>query len=216
MIVAIASNDVRAIKTLLSVNLAVLRARSGRKICLIDSDPREGAYAWSCERRSVRQWPTIPGRAPSSRVFDHALQQLGPDYADLLINTGAHDRHETLSALIAARVVVVPITVDHADVDRDYPLIARLNAARMFNPHLKVLFVLVAGDPALTAAPSAAQLAAVRVYVAHVMSATLAETVVHVHGEHDYGRGRCICDAETCDPEAAAEIHSLYREIFVH
>jgi len=216
MIVAIASIDVRAIKALLSVNLAVLRARSGRKICLVDSDPRKGAYTWSCERRSARQWPTIPGRALSSRVFDRELQQLGPHYADLLINTGAHDGAETLSALIAARVVVVPITVDHVDVDRDYPLIARLNAARMFNPQLKVLFVLVADDVVSSAAPTAAELAGVRVYVAQVMSATLAGTVVHVHGEHDYGRGRCICDAETCDPEAAAEVHSLYGEIFVH
>lgn len=212
MIVAFAGTGSRFFKTLLSVNLAVLRARSGHKICLIDTDPRESAYAWSCERRSARQWPSIAGRAPSGRVLEHEIKELDPEYADLLINTGGHDSQGTLSALIAARIAVVPVTVDDVDVDRHYALIARLNSARMFNPALKVLFVVVTDG----ATPAALQLAAVRLYVAHVMSATLAETVLHVHGERDYGRGRCVCDAETCDPEAAAELHSLYREIYVH
>lgn len=212
MIVALASTESRFLKQLLSINLAVLRARSGRKICLIDTDPRESAYTWSCERRSARQWPSIAGRAPSARMLAHEIQELGPEYADLLINTGGHDSPGMLPALIAARVVVVPVTVDQVDLERHYALIARLNSARMFNPGLKVLFVVVADG----VTPPPEKLAAVRLYVAHVMSATLADTVLHLHGERDYGRGRCVCDAQTCDPDAAAELHSLYREIYIH
>lgn len=215
MIVALAGSAGRVLETLLSVNLAVLRARSGRKICLIDTGPRAhprtSAYAWSCERRSARQWPSIPGRAASSRALAHEIEAMGPEYGDLFITAGGNDSQGTLSALIAARIVVVPVTVDHVDVERHYPLIARLNSARMFNPALKVLFVVVTDG----ATPPAGQLAAVKRYVGQVMSATLAETVLHLHGERDYGRGRCVCDAETCDPEAAAELHSLYREIYV-
>jgi hypothetical protein len=32
--------------------------------------------------------------------------------------------------------------------------------------------------------------------------------------EIDYGIGRCVCDAETCDPARAAEMHALYREVY--
>lgn len=212
MIVAFSGIDSRNLTALLSVNLAVLRARSGRKTCLVDADPREQAYGWSCARRFARQWPTIPGRAPAPRVLAHEIGALCPDYPDLLINTGSHDGQGTLPALIAARVVVVPVTVDQVDIDRDYPLIARLNSARMFNPGLRVLFVVVTDGPT----PAADQLAAVRLYVAHVMSATLSGTVLHLHGGRDYGRGRCACDAETCDPETAAELHALYREVYAH
>lgn len=216
MIVALAGSGSLAAGTLLLVNLAVLRARSGRKICLIDTAPRAhphmSAFAWSCEWRSARQWPSIAGRAASSHMLAHDIDELVPEYGDLFIDTDGHDSQGTLSALIAARIVVVPVTVDHVDVDRHYPLIARLNAARMFNPALQVLFVLVTDG----ATPPAGQLAAVRRYVAQVMSATLAETVLHLHGDRDVGRGRCVCDAETCDPEAAAELHALYREIYVH
>jgi hypothetical protein len=40
---------------------------------------------------------------------------------------------------------VVPVTPAQADLASQYQLIARLNAARMFNPGLRVLFVLVGG-----------------------------------------------------------------------
>ncbi|NML62825.1 hypothetical protein HHL21_17425 [Massilia sp. RP-1-19] len=58
-------------------------------------------------------------------------------------------------------------------------------------------------------------MAAVRLYAAHVMSATLAATVLHAPHALEYGQGRCVCDAETCDPEMAAELNSLYREVYM-
>ena len=212
MIVAIASSEGRFLKLLLTANLAVLRARHGHEICLIDTDPCKTLFTWACDRSSAGQAPSVTVRSLTDRLLTHELDKLCPVYGDLLINTGDYDQQETLWALIAARVVIVPVTVDQVDLDTQYSLIARLNSARMFNPALKVLFVFVADG----VAPSADQLAAVRLYVAHVMSATLATTVLHVHGTYDYGLGRCICDAETCDPEIAAELHSLYREVYLH
>ncbi|WP_426176893.1 hypothetical protein [Massilia sp. TWR1-2-2] len=114
--------------------------------------------------------------------------------------------------MIAARIVIVPVTVDQVDIDLPYALVARLNSARMSNPALKVIFVLVTDS----STPSLQQLAAVRLYVTQVMSATLAHTVLHVHDTYDYGLGRCVCDAEICDPGAAAELNSLYHEVYVH
>ena len=211
MIVAIASLDGHY-KTLLSANLAVLRARSGRKICLIDTDPRECAYSWGCDRSIAAQAPSVMARTLSGPMLSREIENLGPSYGDLLINTGRYDRHETLSALIAARIVIVPVTVNQVDIDVHYALVARLNSARMFNPALKVIFVLVTDS----STPSRQQLAAVSLYVAQVMSATLAHAVLHVHDMYDYGLGRCVCDAQTCDPEAAAELNSLYHEVYIH
>ena len=210
MIIAIASVQGRSLKPRLSANLAVLRARSGRSICLIDTDPQASAYTWSCERSNAGQGPSVTGRTLSGRKLSQELDNLAPAYADLLINTGGVDMQETLAVLTAARLVIVPLSVDQVDLDLHYPLIARLNLARMLNPALKVLFVIVTDS----GAPSVEQLAAVRRYVAHVMSATLAATLLHVHSTYDYGLGRCLCDAEKCDPEAAAELHCLYREVY--
>jgi chromosome partitioning protein len=87
---------------------------------------------------------------------------------------------------------VVPVTPGQVDLDSQYQLIARLNAARMFNPGLRVLFVLVGVD----GAPSDEERAAVRAFAARVMSATLASTII---------RGA-----------APADMDALYREVFNH
>ena len=83
---------------------------------------------------------------------------------------------------------MVPVTPEQADLTSQYKLIARLNSARMFNPNLRVLFVLVADQPGDD------QRAAVRAYAARVMSATLASTVIH--------------------GQAPADMDALYREVF--
>ncbi len=212
MIVAIASVKGQSLKTVLAANLAVLRARSGRNVCLIDVDPRRSAFTWSCDRSVAGQGPSIPARAMAGRSLSREIEGLHAGYSDLLINTGEVETQDARAALIAARVVIVPVQVGSVHLDAQYALIARLNSARMFNPSLKVLFVIVSDG----APPSPGELAAVRLYVAHVMSASLAATVLHAAGAHDYGQGRCVCDAETCDPAVAAQLHALYHEVYLH
>lgn len=213
MIVAIASSQGQSFKSLLVANLAVLRARSGHKICMIDADPQRSAYRWSCERKATGQGPLVPARTLTERSLSREIEDLSTGYSDLLINTGERDTHETRSALTVARVVLVPVRVGEVSLAAQYALIARLNAARMFNPSLKVLFVLVSERPSHS--PSNEELAAVRLYVSHVMSAKLATTILHAPCADEYGLGRCICDAETCDSNAAAELNALYREVFM-
>jgi chromosome partitioning protein len=210
MIVAFAGLRSSAAQDALAANLAVLRARQGRKICVLDTDARRTAYSWGCARGLAGVRPAIPARAVAARSLSQEIEGMQHRYADILISTGDGDSQDCRSALIAARVVVVPIEPGQVDLDTHYQLVARLNAARMFNPGLRVLFVIV--GPA--SAPSERAAAAIRTYVAHVMSATLAKTVVHVAPACVYGQGRCVCDAETCDPQAAADMHALYNEVF--
>jgi chromosome partitioning protein len=210
MIVAIAGLRSSAAQDALAANLAVLRARQGRKICVVDTDPRRTAYRWGCARGLAGVRPAIPARTVAARSLSLEIEGIQHRYADILISTGDCDTQECRSALIASRVVVVPIEPGQVNLDNQYQLVARLNAARMFNPSLRVLFVIV--GPA--SAPSDEDAATIRTFVAHVMSATLAKTVIHAAPDCVYGQGRCLCDAETCDPESAADMHALYNEVF--
>jgi chromosome partitioning protein len=130
-------------------------------------------------------------RAPRDGMRS-GLESLQSHYNDIFIDTEGCDTLDSRSALIAARLAVVPIHVDEVDLVRQYKLIDRLNSARMFNPGLRVVFVIVGG----AADPSREELAAVRAYVAQVMSATLAGTVIHAPGA------------------MAADMGVLYREVF--
>jgi chromosome partitioning protein len=166
MIIAIANQG--ASHSRVADHLAALRSRSGRKVLLLDTVSKNGLRS--------------------------GLENLQRDYNDIIIDTEGNDTLDSRSALIAARLAVVPVHVDEVDLARQYKLIDRLNSARMFNPGLRVVFVIVGGFTD----PSREELAAVRAYVAQVMSAILAGTVLHA-----------------LVPETlAADMGALYREVF--
>jgi chromosome partitioning protein len=152
----------------LAGNLAQLRARHGRKVLLLVTRTlRGGSLSEQLERVLAR-------------------------HDDVVIDTGGDDP-ACRGALIAAQVALVPLAPEQADVDTRYDLIARLNHARMFNPGLRVLFVTMGGrhDPA----PSAR--CAMRAYATQVMSAGVADTVLHL--------------PDSC---SAAEMAALYEEVY--
>lgn len=210
MIVAIAGGIDSRGPCALAANLAVLRTRSGSRMCLLDIDPARSVYRWGCERNEAGQGPALASLALPARAPADGIDRIAASYSDLLIHTGACSGQDSRSAMLSARLVVVPLAPAGYDLDTNYALVAELNGARMFNPSLKVLFVMLADG----AEPGALEWARARLYVHEVMSATLATTVLHLHGAGQYGQGRCVCDAETCDPEAAAELHALYREVY--
>lgn len=119
-----------------------------------------------------------------------------PRYHDIVIDTDGADSADSRAALACARLAIVPVEVAQADLVANYKLIARLNAARMVNPQLHVLFVAVGG----AAEPTPAQHSALRRFVGHVMSATLSRTVVH--------------DSGALPAALDVEMHALYREVF--
>jgi chromosome partitioning protein len=191
MIVAIANQNGGAGKTCIANNLALLRTRAGRRVMLVDTDPKATSCTWCSELAAAGVQPRVVARAITGHTLVNDLELLRTRYNDIVIDTEGRDTVESRAALIAARLVVVPVTPEQADLTSQYKLIARLNSARMFNPGLRVLFALVAADPC---GPSDDERAAVRAYAARVMSATMASTIIH--------------------GQAPADMEALYREVF--
>ena len=207
MIIAIVNQHGNPDRSVIARNLAVLRARSGRRVCLMhtarDND-------WGAERGAAAVRPWIDTRQVGSRAVKTRLAALRPLFNDILVDAGARDTEECRCVLGSARLVVVPVRGAEIDLDCQYRLLARLNAARVFNPGMRVLFVAVCGAEG----PRMEERAAVLAHVARVQDASLANVVLHQPAAHDYGPGRCVSDAETCDPESAAEMHALYDEVY--
>ncbi len=210
MIIAIVNQKAHAERSVVARSLAVLRAHSGRKVCLVDTTPGGPGHAWCMARSAAGLRPWISGRTVSHFGLQQDLENLIPRFNDIVIDAGARDTPDCRCALIAAKLVLVPVQAGETELHSQYSLISRLHAARMFNPGLRVLFVMAggAGDP------DEDTLAAVRAYTSRVVSATLASSVLHAPAQHDYGSGRCVTDAETCDPERAMEMRALYNEVY--
>lgn len=194
----------------LAENLALLRRRHGRKVVLVDACPERTCERWSVDRSRSHLSPAVAAHALSGDGVGTALERLLARHDDVVIDTDGANTTECRCALIAARVAVVPLAPEHADIASRYDLIARLNNARMFNPGLRVLFVTVAGERD----PAPAALAATRMYAAQVMSAGIAATVLHLPAL-EWGAdvpGRCVSDI--AGSTGAVEMAALYQEVY--
>jgi chromosome partitioning protein len=209
MIIAIVNQHSSPERTVVARNLAVLRARAGRRVCLMTT-AGNGNSDWAEERSHAGVQPWIETHQVGSRAIKTRLAALRPLFDDILIDAGTRDTDGCRCVLAESRLVVVPVRGGALELDLRYHLLARLHGARTFNPAMRVLFVAVSG----TAGPGVNERAAVLAHVARVDDATLAETVLHAPAARDYGPGRCVSDATTCDPDAAAELRALYDEIY--
>ena len=210
MIVTIATCAPQDAAGLVAENLALLRARSGRKVLLLDATSRQACRQWATERERLRLGPALTARAVRGYGLPDELERLYPRFGDVVIDTDGGNGHECRSALIMAQVAVVPLAPEEADVDARYGLIARLNNARMFNPGLRVLFVTASSEHD----PAPRELSAMRSYAAQVMAGGLACTILHLPALL-WGAdrpGRCASDNESS--AGAAEMAALYEEVY--
>jgi chromosome partitioning protein len=212
MIVVIAGQPADPATAALSANLAVLRRRAGAHVLLVDAGRRQADRAWLAARAAARISPRPQVLSICGAGFGERLDQTFDHYDDVLIDAGDCAGQECRSALVAAQVALVPIAPSDADPDHGYALVARLNAARMFNPDLRVVFVAVA-DVDGAEGDAEAALAAVRAYAHEVMSGHVAAAVLpRAALLQSDAPGGCACDSVGC--AAALQLDALGREIF--
>jgi chromosome partitioning protein len=212
MIIAIANENDGAEKSILASSLAALRALASRKVLLIDADPCKLSLTWSSKRDDAGVRPKVSACAISGKGLQPELENLIPRYDDIVIDTEARDCLASRSALVAARIVIIPVRAGQIDQANQQKLIKRLETARIFNPRLRVLFVITCAHTS----PSMEDFVAARAFAAKIALAKLADTVIHertaLHEAFD--RGRCISEYKPIDEHAIAGMTYFYREVF--
>lgn len=212
MIVAIANEHVGSGKSIIADNLAALCAQAGRNVLLVDNASQRKSFLWSVERRVAGIVPKVPVLAISGKGLQPELENLSLRYKDIVIDTEGRDSLGSRSALIAARVVVIPIRARRVDLERQETLIKRIETARLFNPRLRVLVVISRADHHI----SIEALNAVKAFVSRIPSAVLIETIIHEEVAlcKAFDEGRAISECKSADNPAVTEMQSIYREVF--
>jgi hypothetical protein len=147
MIYTIVSDADTALNAVLAANLAASLAKENRKVLLIEANLHMHLLLWTLRRyrrEATLNFPVLP-------LIDgglyQALQEHGSSYRDIVINVGATNSSTLRTALIAAKVLIVPIERRHMQLKNQDALKKIADAAKLFNPLVQT-HLLAASDSA--------------------------------------------------------------------
>lgn len=126
-------------KTTLSINIAASLSRAGSRVLLIDADPQGSALDWAMARQKPGLFSVIGLARPTiykeideiSKGYDHVVIDSPPRVTDL-----------ARGCILAADVVLIPITPSPLDVWAANFMVDLIKEASVFKPHLKVGFII--------------------------------------------------------------------------
>jgi chromosome partitioning protein len=197
-------------KTTIATNLAVIRARAGRDVLLIDADDQETAADFAqlrTERLGEAGYTTI--RLTGQAVRAQTLR-LREKYDDIIIDTGGRDTTSQRAALAIADALLVPFVPRSFDVWTLERVAALVDEMRTANPNLHAHTFLNRADPRGQDNSAATD----------VLKETPALTFsgVVIGTRKAFGNaaamGLAVTELKPEDQKASEEIAALYRYVF--
>ncbi|MGR4870283.1 ParA family partition ATPase [Variovorax sp. LARHSF232] len=141
-VVAVLSQKGGAGKTTLATHLAGEFAMQGRRVILLDADPRGSALDWA-QRRAQCDLPRLCGIYGLARDALHQEAPLLAQQADLVLIDGP-PRVAALarSALLAADLVLIPVQPSAYDVWAIQDMVRLVAEVQVLRPMLRAAFVI--------------------------------------------------------------------------
>lgn len=196
-------------KSTLAANLAVLAARVGKEVLLVDADPQETTATWAAARgEHLGELAPVTTVTIVGKQIREELKRLAHKYDVVIVDAGARDTSTQRAALSVASMVLLPFPPRGPDLWTLDAVAQTINDVRTINEGLRAAAFVNRADPigsdnaeAEAAFAEHAELieaAPVRVgnrkgiAVAHLM-------------------GLAACEAQRPDSKAVAELNALYR-----
>jgi chromosome partitioning protein len=197
-------------KSTIATNVAVMLARAGRDVLLVDADEQETSVAFTNMRNQTLAdgagYTCIPltGRAVMTEI-----RRLAPKYSDIVIDVGGSNAASQRGALALAQVYVVPFAPRSFDIWTLDKVVALIEESSAVNPDLKAFALLNRADSQGTENDAAA--AIIREQDA------LTCLKVRLGNRKAYPRaataGLSVVELSPKDPKAVEEVEQLFREV---
>lgn len=136
MIITVGSIKGGVGKSMIAVNLAVIRAKQEKKVLLVDSDEQGTTGDWADHRISLginTTWTTIRLKGSAVRT---EVKKLEGNYEDIIIDCGGRDTASLRAALTISDIFLVPFQPKSFDVWTATKVSDLIDEARSINDKL--------------------------------------------------------------------------------
>ena len=210
MIVLSGGTKVGVGKSTVATNLAIMRAREGRDLLLIDADDQETSADFSNlsnQKLGDAGYTCTKLHGPAVHTDGKRLAQ---KYDDVIIDAGGRDTASQRAALVIADVVLIPFVPRSFDVWTLEPVAQMIREARSFNPSLKAYAFINRADSTGTENQDAAS------YIRETEELEFINTPLgyrKVFGKAA-AQGFAVVEYRPKDEKAVAEIETLFNLVF--
>ncbi|SER23089.1 MULTISPECIES: AAA family ATPase [Pseudomonas] len=201
-------------KSTLALNLAVSRARQGRKVWLIDADRRPSSIkALTLRNDSGVEPGIIVGHYPDGKELRTQVKLQRDMFDDIVIDSGGQDSSSIRAALLLADVLLIPNSVAAVEtwaLEEMHALLEEALSVR--DEELRVHCILNNAKPGFS---NARNLSAQRVVQHFPLFPQDDLVIVKRDAFADaFGLGLCVDELEKPDPKASAELKALMNLIY--
>ena len=212
MILAIVNEKGGTGKTTLAVNLAVMRARQGRDVLLVDTDPQGSANFWQAIRVEGGAEPRVSCVQKFGRGLSAEVKAMSHRYGDIFIDAGGRANDEMAGALAVANTAIIPMQPSQFDLWTLARMSELVDNARLFNTDLdaRVFLNRASTNPSVRDEEAAADL------MQDYPNLILCKSVIRDRASYrrSAAAGLSIVEHTPVDTKGRAEIEALYQEVF--
>ena len=198
-------------KTTVATNLAVIRAKSGSDVLLIDADDQETASDFTILRNEQQDsgagYTSIKLTGAAVRT---ETKQLSSKYKDIVIDTGGRDTTSQRAALTVADTLLVPFVPRSFDVWTLEKVSNLVGEMKIANPELQVYAFINRADPSGQDNKEAAEI------IKDTEELNFIDTTLGARKafSNAAARGLAVTELKPLDKKAQREMMTLYQYIF--
>lgn len=203
-------------KSMLSRNLAVMRAMEGRDVLLIDADAGKDApltsSLWSAVRDQNEIKPRITCVQKAGSDIHKDIHDLATRYDDVIVDIGRGNTQELRSAMTVAEILCVPFRPSQDDM-WSLPTVQKLvEQVRAINPNLKAYAVINLASPNPRIPETQMAIDCLKDFPDIVFSGVVIRE--RIAFSRAMALGLSVMEYQPRDHKAIAEITSLYNVLY--
>lgn len=145
MIIGVASNKGGCGKTTVAVNTAVVLAKQGYKVVIVDADPIANSSTWSADRELVQVQPRIMCVQKFGNIAN-TLKDLNQYHDYVIVDPQGRDSKEMRSCMTVADLIITPIRTSNNDLSALPPFLETYESVKTINPKINLVGVLTMVD----------------------------------------------------------------------